>query len=79
MNVSTSGTKVAGLATVVLETGTTFSFPVKGIYKPQTQQSRLALIGTGVSKGSSLQVTMLGNSITGIKGRVAGQLVNLTY
>jgi hypothetical protein len=77
MNLATSGKQVTGLATVVLETGTTFSFPVKGIYKPQSQQSRLVLIGSGASKGSSLQVTMLGNSITGIKGRVAGQFVKI--
>ncbi|HZL44422.1 MAG TPA: hypothetical protein VFD66_14220 [Verrucomicrobiae bacterium] len=86
MNLQTDARKrVTGNAVVALNSGRIFDFKVTGVFKPATGQSRLVLSGHNVfstnavprfSGGSSLQVTMTGNSVAAIKGKLSGQLVN---
>jgi hypothetical protein len=77
--------RVTGTAVVVLNSGRRFDFKVTGVFKSTTGQSRLVLSGRNVistnaaprlSGGSSLQVIMTQDSVTGIKGKLSGQLVN---
>lgn len=82
MDLANNGkTKItAGTATVVLDDSSkVFSFKVKGVYAAKTGISTLALAPSdAVSKGSTLTVTMSGQTITAIKGKVAGQTIKLT-
>lgn len=70
--------KLTGDATVHMSDGSELGFVVKGVYKSATDTSVLVLSATPDSKGSSLKVTMLGNAITSIKGKLAGQMVSVT-
>ncbi len=80
-------TKITGTGYVQLigglppsKTGPRFSFNVKGTYAAKTGISTLALSpapGDALSKGASLTVTMSGQTLTGVSGKVAGQTVKL--
>jgi hypothetical protein len=68
--------KITGTAAVRLDSGAVLPFTVKGKYNSKTDMSKLVLIPAPGSKGSSLRVTMLGNNITELKGKVFGQFIN---
>ena len=70
------GTKLTGTATVTLVTGQVYPFLLKGKYVDSTGQSKLQLKGFDDGTGSKLTVTMQGNSINTIKGKVSGQIIN---
>jgi hypothetical protein len=71
-----SGAKVTGQATLVPDAGGEVEFAIKGSYKAKTNTSTLTLTGLGTSKGASLKVTMVGDQITVVSGKVAGQTVS---
>ena len=80
-----SRNRVTGTAQVGLNSGRTFDFSVRGLFKPTTGKSTLVLSGlnvtgtniaTRLSRGSTLQVTMNGDSVATIKGKLSGQTVN---
>jgi outer membrane protein assembly factor BamB len=71
-----SGNKAGGTAAVTLNTGQVYPFTFSGTFTPQTGKWSLNLAGVDAGKGSSLQVTVQGNDITRIAGRVSGQSVN---
>lgn len=80
-NLSTTGKKVTGLglAVVTLNSLQTFNFNVNGLFKSDGT-SKLVLTGADTaSKGSTLQVSMNGNTVTGIKGKISGQSVNAQF
>lgn len=79
MTLLTSVRRVVGSAFVTLDTGPMHFYSVKGIYRAANQHSTLVLTGVGLSKGSNLQVSMNGDTVTAIKGRVSGQLVNAAF
>jgi len=70
--------KIGGTATVTLNSGSQWSFAVKGVYNPKTDTTKLVLIPTTESKGSSLKVEMTGASVTGIRGKISGQSVDVS-
>ena len=70
--------KLAGAATVTLDSGAVWLFVVKGVYNPRTDSTKLVLLPTAGSKGSALKVQMTGSQITGILGKVSGQTVKLS-
>jgi hypothetical protein len=72
----TSGKVIGGSGAVALNSGAALPFTVKGVYNAKTEVSKLVLTGTGAAKGSSLQVTMAGNIVSLVKGKVFGQSVN---
>ena len=76
LSVATSGAKVTGTATVQLANERSFPFTVKGTTKGGA--SKLTLTGTGTGKGVTLQVTLAGNTITKITGKLLGQTLNLS-
>jgi hypothetical protein len=69
--------KIAGTATVTLNSGASFTFVAKGVYSAKTDTSKLVLSPTAGSKGSALKILMSGNSIAAIQGKVSGQSVML--
>jgi hypothetical protein len=69
--------KIDGTATVMLNSGAGMAFSVKGSYNAKTDISKLVLSPPPSVKGSSLKVTMLGDSITAIQGKVSGQSIKL--
>jgi hypothetical protein len=77
MDLSMTGKKIQGSASVTPDTGRTIQFTVKGAYKSGTEKSQLMLAPADVAnKGCNLRVTMTGNAITAIKGKVLGQMIN---
>jgi hypothetical protein len=81
VGLTTSGKNItATSANVTLSLGQVFNFKVKGLFKSKDGTSRLLLASSDTaSRGSSLQVTMAGNTVTGIKGRITGQNVNVSF
>ncbi|HZL44423.1 MAG TPA: hypothetical protein VFD66_14225 [Verrucomicrobiae bacterium] len=81
VGLTTSGKNITGTAaTVTLSTGQVFNFKVKGLFKTTDSTSRLLLASSDTaSRGSSLTVTMAGNTVMGIKGRITGQSVNVSF
>jgi plastocyanin len=79
MSLSTTGNKITGSGVVTLNTGRTISFTAKGGFNSRTQLSKLVLAGSGLDKGSLLQVAMDAGAVTSIKGRILGQTVNATF
>lgn len=78
--VTDSKNKITGTATVTLDSGQTFTYVVKGLFKSKTNTSKLVLTGFDLTtKGSVLVVSMTGNSVTSIKGKISGQSVNVVY
>lgn len=68
--------KITGTATVTLAAGTEYSFTVKGTYNLKKDTSTLVLSSSDASsKGSRLKVTMIGNQISAITGKVSGQTI----
>jgi hypothetical protein len=64
-------------ATITTISGQTFTFKIRGHYQPRTGRSILLLRpADSVSRGSRLQVTLVTNTVTRIKGRISGQAVN---
>jgi len=86
-NLTTTGTKVTGNATVnLLGNGRSFPFTVKGTSSAKTGTAKLTLTGTTTNgtdctdsgKGATLSVTMTNNaSITGITGSLLGQKISV--
>jgi hypothetical protein len=71
------GTKLAGTATVTLATGQVYPFNFTGTFVASTAQSKLSLKGVDAGLGSVLSVTLHGSTVFSIKGKVAGQVINL--
>jgi hypothetical protein len=71
-----NGTKLQGTATVTLATGQVYPFNFTGTFVASTGQTKLSLKGVDAGLGSKLTVTMQGSSISTIKGKVAGQIIN---
>jgi hypothetical protein len=71
--------RVRGSATVTLNSGEIHLFSVRGSYRPRDKQSRLWLIGAGLSSSSRLLIYMQSNNISSIKGTIAGQSVQVAY
>jgi hypothetical protein len=80
LDLATLNNKVTGQAQVLLGTGKTYDFTVKGAYKASTGLSKLVVQGLDTAKPSSLVVT-LGpeNTIVQIKGRIFGQTINASF
>jgi outer membrane protein assembly factor BamB len=72
-----NGNNASGVATVTLSTGQVYPFNFSGTFTPATGLWSLSLTGIEAGKGSALQVTVHGNDIARIVGRVSGQLVNI--
>lgn len=69
--------KLAGTASVTLNSGAVYPFNFTGVYTPRTGASKLNLKGHDAGAGSILQVMLSTNHITRIVGRVTGQSVNI--
>src|SRR6266542_3018846 len=71
------GNKLSGTATISFSNGEIFHFRLQGSYRPQTQQSRLLLQGSGSDKGASLLLLTSGPElkIDSMRGSVGGQRV----
>lgn len=67
--------KYSGTASVTLSTGKVYSYDVIGKYSSKQDRTLLVLKGTGDAKGSSLKITMSGDDITAIQGKISGQAV----
>lgn len=83
-NLSTSGKKVTGTATVSLNSGQVLSFNVNGLFTANKGTAKLTLTAANKkdasTKGSTLQVGIsANNTISSIKGRLSGQAVNVTF
>lgn len=79
VDLSTTGRTVLGSATVVLDSGATFDFKVRGSFSSSTGVSKLTLTADGKpTRGSSLRVVLNGNDITSIRGAISGQKVNVS-
>jgi hypothetical protein len=79
LDLVTTGNKITGSAQVTLHSGATHQFSVKGTYNAKKQMSKLVLTGLGLAKGGNLTLTIQGeDQITSMKGRIFGQMVNLT-
>jgi hypothetical protein len=76
MTLTSTATKVAGIATINLANSRSFPFNAKGTTKNGV--SKLTLTGIGIGRGATFKVTMSGNNITGITGTLLGQKVNLS-
>jgi outer membrane protein assembly factor BamB len=72
-----TGNSSSGVATVTLSTGQVYPLTFSGAFTPATGLWSLNLTGVEAGKGSILQVTVHGNDITRIAGRVSGQSVNV--
>ena len=79
LNPATAGKNITGAASITMQSGRAYTFTVKGLYNANKQQSKLLLTGTALAKGSNLQVTLSGSTITAIKGKISGQMVNLSF
>lgn len=80
LTVSTTGKIVTGSAVVALNSGQTFHYGVKGSFNAKSNSSKLVLTGADLAtKGSTLQVTMSGDAVTAIKGKITGQSVKVTF
>jgi hypothetical protein len=79
LNVATAGKVVIGSALVVLNSGGTFVFYVRGVYSAANEKSTLVLKGLDTAKGSNLVVKMEGNLVRSIKGKISGQTVKIVY
>lgn len=79
MNLSTANNKITGSGTVTLNSGRTFAFTAKGVYNAKKQLSKVLLVSASPEKGSALQVTINGNAVAAIKGRISGQTVKVTF
>jgi hypothetical protein len=78
-NLVLSGKKVTGTATVILYSGTTFNYAVHGTVS--SKGTKLMLVGgpDALSKGSTLLVSEDDTgAITEIKGKIAGQSVDVS-
>ena len=76
LNLSNDGVrKITGTAKVTLNSGASLSFAVKGNYNSKTDSSKLVLIPNPDSKGSSLRVTITGDTVTGLQGKMFGQFI----
>lgn len=64
-------------ATVTLMTGMVYHFTIVGNYNATTQVAKFVLKGVNEAQGSSLKVTMLGNQVTSILGKVSGQAISI--
>ena len=74
-----SRNKILGTATVTLNTGQVFRYGVRGVYKTKDGSSKLLLKALDLAtKGSTLLVGMNGNTVTTIKGKITGQMVNIS-
>lgn len=72
--------KITGSADITLNTGQKFQYTVRGVFKPKDGTSKLVLTGFDtLTKGSALQVGMSGNTVTNIKGKISGQMVNVVF
>lgn len=79
-DLTTTGKKVLGTATVVLNSGQSFNYNVHGLFTDATGISKLTLTAADKpTHGSSLQVSLNGNVIKSIKGRISGQSVNVSF
>jgi hypothetical protein len=78
MTLSTTGKRVVGSAIILLNSGQSQLYSIKGVYKHRNQRSTLVLTGIGLSRGSNLEVIMNADTITKTKGKICGQLVNVT-
>jgi hypothetical protein len=80
-DLTTTGKKVTGTATVTLNSGQpAFNFNVNGIFKSKSDTSTLTLTAAEKdTRGSSLVVLMSGtNTVTSIKGSISGQFVKVS-
>ena len=71
--------KVSGSAVITLNSGRSLPFTVRGVFNPRTEISKLTLLGVDTAKGSSLVVSVDGNTVKTIKGRISGQSVYASY
>lgn len=80
LDLLTTDKKVTGTAQVILHSGATHAFGLKGTYNAKTQATKLLLTGQGIAKGGNLVVTLgAANTVTSVKGKIFGQMVNATY
>ncbi len=78
MTLATSGKVVtASVAKVTLSSGLVLPFTAKGTYTAKTQSTKIVFTGTGVAKGTSLQIGMIGDQVKTVKGKLLGQSVNV--
>lgn len=77
---ATTDNKVTGTATVTLNSGQEFNYTVKGTFS-STKGTLLLLSGeNAASAGSTIQVTLdTSNAVTAIKGKICGQMVNVSF
>jgi hypothetical protein len=74
--IATTGKKVLGTATVVLNSGRTFNYNVHGLFSSSTGISKLTLTAADKStRGSVLHVSLNENAITIVRGAISGQSV----
>jgi len=77
---TTSSNKVKGSGAVALNSGQVFNYTINGTFHPSKNTSTLTLTGAdSATRGSTLVVTMSGNTVVRIKGSISGQLVNATF
>jgi hypothetical protein len=80
---ATAPTRLSGQATVTLNSGAVYPFRFTGRYSAKTGQSALLLKGlnneAGNGKGATLSVLLTNGQITGLQGRVAGQIIKQRY
>lgn len=76
---ATTSTRLSGWATVTLNSGTVFPFTFSGRYSAKTGRSTLLLKGVnneaGNAKGATLTVTLAGDQVVSLLGRIAGQVI----
>jgi hypothetical protein len=78
-DLTTTGKKVVGSATVLLNSGQSFHYNVHGTFTASTGISKLVLVSAEkATNGSTLRVSLNGDAITAIKGSISGQAVKLT-
>ncbi len=77
LNLAADETKVTGTANVHLSNGRDLPFTVKGTYSARSG-TKLTLTGSEPKKPAKLKVTLSGDAITGISGKLLGQRVNVT-
>lgn len=77
LNLTASGTDLAGTATLTLSNGRTLSYQITGRYDSTKQTAKLGLAGYGEATGSKFSLTTLGQELNllAIKGRVLGQKI----
>ena len=77
LNLTPTGNKYNGTATVLTQSGQTINYPVKGSYSPKKDVSTLTLKG-GKAGNLSLTMATSGSTITilSAKGKLLGQAVN---